>query len=324
VDADLVLDGGGVKGIALGGAYTGLHEAGYRFHRIAGTSAGAVVGALVAADAPPDLLLGLLRQVDYRKFQDEGLLDRLGPLGKGLSVLFEKGIYEGTYFRDWLDGLLRDLGRRTFGDLRIADPGGDFPPERSYRLVVLASDVSRGRLVRLPWDYPVYGLDPDEQPIADAVRASMSIPFFFEPVRFETVDERGQKQPSFVVDGGVLSSFPVDVFDRTDGRLPRWPTLGVKLSARPESSQMQRFEVRGTLDFARALLGTLLTWHDQMHVDDPCVAERTIFVDTSGVRATDFDLDPETQDRLYEKGHRAATRFLESWDFEAYLRRCRA
>ena len=47
--ADLVLEGGGVKGIALVGAVTALDEAGYSFPRVAGSSAGAVVAALVAA-----------------------------------------------------------------------------------------------------------------------------------------------------------------------------------------------------------------------------------------------------------------------------------
>ena len=44
------------------------------------------------------------------------------------------------------------------------------------------SDLTLGQLVRLPWDYAsVYGLDPDTQPVAEAVRASMSIPFLFHP-----------------------------------------------------------------------------------------------------------------------------------------------
>ncbi len=43
--ADVVLEGGGVKGIALVGALSVLMDAGYTFPRIAGTSAGAIVGA---------------------------------------------------------------------------------------------------------------------------------------------------------------------------------------------------------------------------------------------------------------------------------------
>jgi len=45
MDADLVLEGGGVKGIGLVGAYSALCDADYTFHRIAGSSAGAIVGA---------------------------------------------------------------------------------------------------------------------------------------------------------------------------------------------------------------------------------------------------------------------------------------
>src|SRR5215471_3722300 len=47
--ADLVLEGGGVKGIGLAGAVLALDEAGYRFQRVAGTSAGAIAAALIAA-----------------------------------------------------------------------------------------------------------------------------------------------------------------------------------------------------------------------------------------------------------------------------------
>ena len=218
MDADLVLEGGGVKGIGLVGAYTALAEARYTFHRIAGTSAGAIVGALLAAGIEPEQLKSVMRAVDYGRFEDKGFLDHLGLIGKGASVLFEKGIYEGNYLVEWLNGILAPLGTRTFGDLRIDDPHTSLPPEKQYKLVVMTSDVTRGELVRLPWDYPNYGLNADDQLVADAVRASMSIPFFYEPLRFTGRDEAGKKVQSYMVDGGMLSNFPIDVFDRTDGK----------------------------------------------------------------------------------------------------------
>jgi NTE family protein len=55
-----------------------------------------------------------------------------------------------------------------------------------------------------------------------------------------------------------------------------------------------------------------------MHVDDPSVQARTIFVDTAGVRSTDFDLDDATRQLLYDSGRHAATEFLATWDFEQY------
>ena len=92
----------------------------------------------------------------------------------------------------------------------------------------MVSDVSRGSLVRLPWDYHVYGYDPDEMLIADAVRASTSIPFFFKPVEFAW--RSPSSNVSYWVDGGALSDFPIEVFDRTIGA-PRWPTFGTRSHA---------------------------------------------------------------------------------------------
>ena len=324
MDADLVLEGGGVKGIGLVGAYSALTDTGYTFHRIAGTSAGAIVGALIAAGIEPEQLKTVMRTVDYGRFQDEGFIDHLGVVGKGASVLLEKGIYEGRYLIEWLDGILTSLGKRTFGDLRIDDPNTSLPPERRYKLVVMTSDVTRGELVRLPWDYANYGLKADDQLVADAVRASMSIPFFYEPVRFTGRDDAGKKVQSYMVDGGMLSNFPIDVFDRTDGQPPRWPTFGIKLSARPTKPVLQRFDVKGALGLARAMVGTMTNFHDQMHISDPAVLARTMFVDTGQVKATDFDIDEPTQDMLFTNGKGGAEAFLKAWDFDGYVERFRS
>jgi NTE family protein len=319
MDADLVLEGGGVKGIGLVGAYASLTKAGYTFHRIAGTSAGAIVGSLIAAGMPPEDLDRVMREIDYGRFQDEGFIDHLGLVGKGLSLLFEKGIYEGRYLHEWLDGLLTSLGKRTFADLRIDDPRSSLPPEKAYRLVVMASDVTRGELVRLPWDYPRYGLKADDQLVADAVRASMSIPFFYEPVQLKWRDAEGKSTVSYMVDGGMLSNFPIEVFDRTDGNRPRWPTFGIKLSAKPDAAQSGKFDIKGTFGLARAMVGTMTSFHDQMHIGDPSVLARTVFVDTGNVKATDFDIDEATQKTLFASGRKAATKFLAGWDFERYV-----
>ena len=132
------------------------------------------------------------------------------------------GIYKGDYAHDWVRSQLRGLGVTTFGDLAIDDD--ELPAEQRYRLVVTVTDVTTGQLVRLPWDYRrVYGLDPDEQSVADAVRASMSIPFFFRPASLTSATGR----TSTLVDGGLLSNFPIDSLDCPNGKSPRWPSFGV-------------------------------------------------------------------------------------------------
>ena len=152
----------------------------------------------------------------------------------------------------------------------------------------------------------------------------MSIPFFYEPVRFTSRDAEGKEATSYMVDGGMLSNFPIEVFDRTDGKPPRWPTFGLKLSAKPDAALRQKYDVHGTFSLARAMLGTMTSFHDQIHIDDPSAVARTMFVDTFGIRATDFDIDETMQDTLFKSGRQAAEAFLRDWDFEAYLATYRA
>lgn len=166
---------------------------------------------------------------------------------------------------------------------------------------------------------------PEALRVAEAVRASASIPLFFRPVRWRRPDGRS----SVLVDGGMLSNFPVSVFDRPDGETPRWPTFGIKLSAKPEADFGQRNSIRGPLSFGRAVVDTVTGFYDRMHIDARHTVERTIFIDTDAVRPTAFDLTEEERELLHRKGRAAATDFLdgahdqEPWDFEQYTRRFR-
>jgi NTE family protein len=323
---DVVLEGGGVKGLALAGALQPFGDAGYSFARVGGTSAGALVGAVLAAlqqrGEPVSRIEDIARTLDFRRFPDRGFPGRyLGPLAflaDGLSVLVEDGAYEGAYLRRWLSGVLGDLGVRTFGDLRTSDAGDDGSLQHRWRLAVTATDVSRRRLVYLPWQYDEYGLDPDEQPVVDAVRASASIPYFFEPVSL-----RGPHGTSTLVDGALVSNYPISMFDRQDGLPSRWPTLGIRLSA-PDVLPPEAVEpVRGPVELGAALVETAIEACQAQHVLEDCNRARSIAVDTSGVRAVDFDIDPARRDRLIEDGRAAAQRFLATWDYAGWLATCR-
>jgi len=204
---------------------------------------------------------------------------------------------------------LGGLGVHTFLDLKITEEWAKaLPPEQRYKLVVVVSDITHGRMVRLPWDYHEYGLNPDEQLVAEAVRGSMSIPFFYQPAHV---------QRSLMVDGGILSNYPIDLFDSIND----WPTLGIKLSARPQPNKVLN-PVHNLIDYVKAILATATNGHDQMHIDDPCTQKRTIFVDSAKIWATDFDITPEQQQYLFQSGQAAAVKFLKTWNFTAYKREC--
>ncbi|HLI73893.1 MAG TPA: patatin-like phospholipase family protein [Acidimicrobiales bacterium] len=339
--ADLALEGGGVKGIGLVGAVLVLSEAGYSFRGVAGTSAGAIAAALIAAlskaGRPIVQLKGYLGSMDFSKFMPEGKLHhfldhhggKVGSLAVDAGILtHQMGIYPGDYLREWLSPILNDdLGVRTFSDLRLTvadDPEIDscLPPDRRYRLVVHTSDISRSELARLPWDYPRYGWGPDDQDVVHAVRASMSIPFFFEPVSFSTGDAdvtlpapdgstlTQHYAPGTVtwVDGGMLRNFPINAFDRVDGKPARWPTIGIKLSSLQTQFPATR-ACDSAVDVGIRCLRTMMNEWDAYAVDE-ATAGRTIFVDNAGLTATQFDLTPAQQNTLFLNGVRAATQFI--------------
>ncbi len=76
-------------------------------------------------------------------------------------------------------------------------------------------------MVVFPDDLPNYGFLNYRFSIAKAVRMSSTIPFFFEPVKWRTPK---WKQPCYMVDGGILSNYPIWIFDSPTS--PRWPTFG--------------------------------------------------------------------------------------------------
>jgi len=117
----------------------------------------------------------------------------------------------------------------------------------------------------------------------------------------------------------MLSNFPVDIFDRTDGKPPRWPTFGVKLSARQPVTQTAWNPNANTIELAKSLLGTMQSAHDRVYVDQPSVASRTVFVDTTGYTATDFHLTLADKQKLFNNGLTAGAKFLGKWDWAKWL-----
>ena len=322
---DLVLSGGGVKFIGLVGAIVALMDAGYSIKRVSGVSAGSVVASILAAASVGDQLTGeevkeLAFSVPLHKWRDSGPVPYLGA---AWGLVRETSMYRGDAAYDWIRSELKNLGVIYFGDVVDVDRLVVGP---RYKLVVTVADLTAAQLVRLPWDYPrLYGLDPDEQPVADAVRASMAIPFFYRPVKLTGASGT----TSTLVDGGVLSNFPIDTFDRADGKPPLWPTFGITVLPRPNEGlgavmpalkPLRFFEQTALLE---SLLTTMLAGHDQTHLSKPWVSARSIAVESTNVGVLDFDSPRGRLEELYDNGYAAAEHFLSTWDWPAYLDRFR-
>ncbi|HLS33489.1 MAG TPA: esterase, partial [Brevibacterium sp.] len=104
-------------------------------------------------------------------------------------------------------------------------------------------------------------------------------------------------------------NYPITVFDHPDRSSARWPTIGIHLSAR-DGRPVIHSPVRNVLHVTKALVETMLEGTERRRIDDPESIARTVFVDTSGVAALDFDQSPEQVAQLVEAGRDAAREHL--------------
>lgn len=299
-----VFEGGGVRGIGHVGAICGMENAGYHFVNTAGSSAGAIVAALLAAGFTCRELREELSLLDYRKFKGRGAIDYFGVPGRTLSILFRLGIYDTDYLEQWMSALLSQKGIQDFGAVKRA----------GKKLKITASDLTEQRLLIFPDDLEDFGIEADDFSIARAVRMSVSIPVFFEPVRLK--DRRGREH--IIVDGGLLSNYPMWIFD-DDKSGGKRPTFGFCFE-NPGKACIGCSGRPNIVDYLKSIVSTSLDAIDRSRLSDGD-SRRTIripvTVDTgSGPRqisAVDFDIGERESRALFENGKRAAESFLGSY-----------
>ncbi len=297
--ADAIFEGGGVRGISFVGAISCLEEKGYELQRLAGTSAGAIMAALLAVGYTGKELRVIIN-TDFTRFLDPDVLQAIPLLGKPLGLLLEKGMYQGDSLEVWMHGLLKAKGKTKFKDVQL---------EGRSRLKIIASDITKKEIVVLPDDLPKYGFDPMEFEIAKAVRMSAGIPLFFNPVIIEYRDCH-----YYIIDGGVLSNFPVWIFD-VEGA-PGWPTFGFQLIDPGEGncSKGKTDLLSYILDIIEAMLE-----EDQSRYLRDKDSVRTLSIPTLGIQSTDFNLSQEDSNKLYLSGYESCKKFLKQWDFRNYV-----
>lgn len=312
--ADIVFEGGGVKGIGLVGALKAFENNGYQWKNICGNSAGSIVAALVAVGYSAEEVKKLMLELDYTKITDKNHFN-IPILSNTLNLLFKKGIYKGNYIENWVDEILSyklkltNKNKVTFGDLIIPEENGfllsNKKYKRKYKLHIIATDISNGKMIILPEDIAEYGINPDDLQVSLAIRMSVSIPYFFQPVRLNNINTN---KKSFVVDGGVLSNYPVWLFD-VNG-VPRWPTIGFKLGGNKE---IREHKITNILNFTSSIIETMLEAQDDIHIKEMDFL-RTVKINTSNIKTTDFNIGSKEIIDLYNSGESCAKDFLKNWD----------
>lgn len=281
----VVFQGGGCRAAALAGAYREAWKHGAVPTAVAGTSAGSIMAALVGAGAPPEKILELLHGLDFRSLLPTSALSSLG--GKWINLLTRSGFYSSERLESWIEKNLAELLPEVKGYVRFKD-------------LVLPTSIVATDLAALTTKVWSSDGTPDES-VAFAVRASCSIPFFFQPV--------SQGRSRFV-DGGLLSNLPVFVFQPGIKRLgapqPE-PVLGFRLMEKncpPErwsitnvASKTISAVVDGATDLQLSMQGNV----------------SAISIDTRDIKATDFlKMNNEKVNSLISWGEEAARTFFNS------------
>ena len=278
---NLVFEGGGVKGIAYAGALQVLQTAGILagVTAFAGTSAGAITAALAASGHTAEELTETMLSLDLTQFEDGGW--------EGPARLVERfGWYRGDSFRVWIGAQLEaKLGSATatFGDL--AD-------SRGVELFVVASDLCD----QTPHVFSTVA-SPD-MAVAEAVRMSMSIPFYFAAVSTDG---------SLFVDGGATWNYPVEIFDGAEANPA---TLGFRFEP---SAPRGPVRVDNLVEFAKHLYESVLMVQTDFYQRSEADRHRTVVIDDLGIRATDFAISREQKQALLDNGIRATEAYLTAY-----------
>jgi NTE family protein len=306
--ADLVLEGGSAKALAHIGVLKAFEERNWHLQHIAGASGGAIVAALAAAGYRGTEWDDFVTAFDFNRLM-RSLRSPSGFVRSFASLVRRGWANDASYLREFLDAALAAKGKTTFGDFRV-DDGACAPVrhEQCWSILVVVADITHRRLLRLPQDFRLLGVDPDEQSVAAAVCASAAIPWVFPPITLGAADKAVE-----CIDGGYLSVFPIDVFDRLDGGPARWPTFGSKVWPEQHETLGDRRRLP-MFRIGRGLVSAMLVGRDQAYLARDGVRDRVIFVDATAVGSLPMDIAPWQRALLVDNGRRAARTFLDRWE----------
>jgi NTE family protein len=244
--------------------------------------------------------------VDFEKFEDGN------DLGGPIRLVEHYGWFKGDYFLNLMESYIEQKtrvgqkpgdGRATFRDLVEKYKDLHFKD-----LHVFGTNLSQQAVQEF-----CYVTTPDVA-VADAVRMSMSIPFFFEARYYEQNGEN-----NVYCDGGVLNNYPISTFDEQhtavdpdsgDTMLHRTPnptTLGFHLDNLDQPSPRP---INNVIKFAGSVFDAILDIQNILLKINPGDERRTVFINDLGVKTTDFQISDQLKWELIAQGRIATSNYL--------------
>jgi NTE family protein len=289
---NLVFKGGGVRGIAYIGALEVLAQRGIltRIQRVAGTSAGAITAAIVSLNLSLEETIAVANSLDYTKVpmvRKEGEMEWVPGVIEGANRMVRNfGWFSSDYFYGWMKNVIAEYcngnGMATFADFKASG---------FKDLYIVVSNITRRNAQVMSYE------NTPNIAVADAVRMSMSIPLYFEALRFNGL---AFGNGDLYADGGLFDNYPVHIFD--DERFSKdndwyqgginWETLGCYLFPL-ERKFIANDQRQGLLGYIEVLMDNLASSHELSHIETNLIDQRrTIMIGDCGIETTDFDIKP--------------------------------
>ena len=284
---NLAFEGGGVKGLAYAGAIAALEEkkilSGVK--GVAGTSAGAITAALVSLNYNASELTKIVQATDFKKFEDHW---------NPLRIATEYGLYKGDFLLSFIQSFITGKGfdkNATFED---------FKNKGCKDLKVYSSDLNMQIAREFSFDATPKTI------VAEAIRASMSIPVFFAAWSFSN------KIPNdhIYVDGGLTYNYPITAFD-TDAINNN--TIGFHFGdfGHPPTNNGLKYD--HLAHYVKSTFDMLLSAQRIDFKKDPREMKRTVNINDFGISATQFELTEKQRTELYNSGKSATEAFLATY-----------
>ncbi|WP_221189664.1 patatin-like phospholipase family protein [Alloprevotella rava] len=281
----LVLGGGGAKGAAEVGVLKVLEEEGVPVDYIAGTSIGAIVGGLYSVGYRADSLRVLLRNADWqqlladkrlriaetfnsRQSNETFLISVPVPFLKSHSVAAStRGFVEGNNLYNFFSKLTIGYHRmHSFKSLPIP-------------FTAIATDLKTGQEIEM---------DSGSLPLA--MRSSMSIPGFFEPVQYGS---------HLLVDGGTINNFPVDVVKKMGADI----IIGIDLS---QQTRLQGEELKGLAAVIHQLVNIMGQQKYKANTKVLKESNTDIYINPNLKEFGTMSFSQTAIDTMYKRGYEAA------------------
>jgi NTE family protein len=224
---NLVFEGGGMRGICFAGAIHEMEKQGLltNIEKVGGTSVGAITALTLSLGYSASEIQQIIGSTNPQKFNDGNFLF----FGAGRRLRNHYGLYKGNAFVRWTEKVIaaktgnKDITFKELHDRKFLD------------LYVTGTSINNQKVI--VFSHETY---PDMK-VKDAVRISMSVPFFFQAVFIDPhgrVLTRKEAVGDFdiMVDGGLVANFPIQLFDSldptTNTRTSNPHTLGFRLDAK--------------------------------------------------------------------------------------------